>query len=183
MKRPSFTTRRLDLAPVTDADLDAVWAIWREPEVRRYLFDEQPVTRERAAGILAATHASDDAKTGLWAVRRRSEAAIVGTVGLLRAAVTAPHDPEFLGSLEVLAAFTPATWGSGYATEALGPIIAHAFGTLGVVRLVASVDVPNEASHRMIRRLGFTATGECAGPRSPLRTYILTPDRAAVRAS
>jgi len=63
------------------------------------------------------------------------------------------------------------------------PVIGYAFGALGLLRLVAVVDVPNEASHRMVGRLGFMATGECAGPRHPLRLYSLTASGFAGRPS
>lgn len=180
MTRPSFITRRLALIPATGDDVDAVWQVWRHPEVRRYLFDDVPVTRERAAEALTAPLTSGDEKIGLWTVRPRGpDQPIVGTVGLLRTTVAAPHDPEFRGMVEVLAAFAPEVWGRGYATEALAGIVAHAFGALGLVRLVAVADLPNEASHRMLRGLGFTETGECAGPRGRLRTYVLTPPRQA----
>src|SRR5687768_11092314 len=44
-RRASVRTRRLDLAALAREDVDVVWAIWREPAVRRYLFDDVPVTR------------------------------------------------------------------------------------------------------------------------------------------
>ena len=175
MTLPSLTTSRLALSPATGEDLDAVWRVWRHPDVRRYLFDDVPVTRERASDALTAPLASGDPKVGLWTVRPQgSDEPIVGTVGLLRTTINAPHDPEFRGTVEVMAAFEPDVWGRGYATEALEGIVSYAFGALGLLRLAAVADVPNEASHRMLERVGFRATGETAGPRHPLRTYVLT---------
>ncbi len=174
MTLPRFTTRRLELAPATSDDLDAVWHLWQQPEVRRYLFDDVPVTRERAAEALRTTLVRGVRKVGLWTVRPRAEARVVGTVGLLRTPTVAPHDPDFVGSIEVLAAFEALVWGRGYATEALAPLIRYAFETVGLARLVAVVDVPNEASHRMVTRLGFTPTGETQGPVYRARTYALT---------
>jgi hypothetical protein len=48
-------TRRLVLSPATGDDLDAIWHIWRQPDVRRYLFDDVPVTREDREGRTART--------------------------------------------------------------------------------------------------------------------------------
>ena len=180
MRLPSFTTRRLALTPATADDLDIVWGLWRQPEVRRYLFDDAPVTRERAAEALR--RGLGDETVGIWLARLRDDTSAIGTVGLIRTTVDAPHDRAFLGSIEVLAAFEAPAWGHGYATEALEPVIAHAFGALGLERLVAMADVPNEASDRMLRRLGFTPTGECAGPRYRARTYVRDVSlRAAAR--
>jgi RimJ/RimL family protein N-acetyltransferase len=176
---PAFTTRRLALVPATLDDLDAVWALWRQPEVRRYLFDDIPVTRERASDALR--RGLGDGEIGIWIVRGQAEAVVIGTVGLLRTTIAVPHDADFLGSIEVLAAFAPHVWGRGYAIEALEPLVAHAFGTLALARLVAVADIPNEASDRMLRRLEFTATGECEGPVYRARTYVLNRRAACLR--
>ena len=171
MTLPSFTTRRLALVPASGDDLDTVWGLWRQPEVRRYLFDDIPVTRERADEALR--RGLGDEMVGIWIARLRGETSAIGTVGLIRTTTAPPHDQDFPGSIEVLAAFEPSVWGRGYASEALEPLIARASETLELARLVAVADVPNEASNRMLRRLGFTPTGECDGPRYRARTYVL----------
>jgi RimJ/RimL family protein N-acetyltransferase len=102
----------------------------------------------------------------------------VGTVGLLR--VTSP-DVADAGAVEVLAAFDPGVWGRGYATEALETVIDYAFGALRLPRVMAVVDGPNDASHRLVERLGFTATGTGEGPRYRFTSYVLTPGAFAVR--
>ena len=48
---PALSTRRLDLRPAVAEDLGALWALWRDPDVRRYLFDDVPVTRERSVSV------------------------------------------------------------------------------------------------------------------------------------
>jgi hypothetical protein len=42
MTLPPLSTRQLDLRPAVAGDLDALWARWRDPDVRRYLFDDIP---------------------------------------------------------------------------------------------------------------------------------------------
>ena len=172
--RPStFTTARLTIAPASSNDLDVLWAIWREPLVRRYLFDDEPVDRERAGEVLASSLRSADQGLGLWTVRPRSAAQVIGCVGLLRATMGAEGDPSLAGAIEPVVALAPACWGRGYGEESLRPLLAYAFGPLGLDWLAGFVDVPNLASHRLLVRLGFTATGECDGPRYRLRTYRL----------
>jgi RimJ/RimL family protein N-acetyltransferase len=75
--------------------------------------------------------------------------------------------------VEVLVALESAVWGRGFATEALRAVVDYAFATLGLAQLAAVVDVPNDASHRVITRLGFTPTGEHQGPVYRARTYTL----------
>jgi RimJ/RimL family protein N-acetyltransferase len=95
----------------------------------------------------------------------------------MEASTAAEYDPRLAGAIEPLAAFAPAVWGRGYATEALAAVVRHAFEQLGLAQLAAVVDVPNEASRSLARRLGFEITGECEGPRYRLRTYVLTRER------
>lgn len=176
MPLPVLHTPRLDLHPATPADLDNLCLLWNDPDVRRYLFDDQPVTRERTAEALANCLNPGAEGVGLWTVRIRPEAPIVGCVGLLPTMV-AEYAPTQAGAIEPLAAFSPAVWGNGYAHESLAAVITYGFDTLKLSRLAGANDVPNAPSDRMLRRLGFTVTGECAGPHYRLRLYALTPEQ------
>src|SRR4030095_609214 len=91
------------------------------------------------------------------------------------------YDPRLLGAIEPLASFLPEVWGRGYATEALAAVVRYAFEQLSLSQLAAVNDVPNEASNRLLKRLGFEVTGECDGPRYRLRTYVLTRGQFARR--
>ncbi len=53
----------------------------------------------------------------------------------------------------------PAHWRRGHVTEAVGALIAFAFGDLGLNRLEADIDPRNTASARSLERLGFTREG------------------------
>jgi RimJ/RimL family protein N-acetyltransferase len=170
---PSFTTARLQLAPASPADVDVLWAIWRDPDVRRYLFDDEEVTRERASEALERCLAAAERGLGLWTIRERGAAPVIGCVGIVPA-LGADFDPENLrGAIEPLAALAPANWHRGYACEALAALIGYAFADLRLERLAGATDVPNDASHRMLLRLGFTVVGECEGPAYRMRTYRL----------
>ena len=169
---PCLTTRRLDLVPVGRDDVDRLWTIWREPAVRRYLFDDVPVTRERVVDILDEILPVAGEQLGLWLARQRGSDHTIGIVGLKP--TNATYEPALAGTVDVIVAFESAVWGRGYATESLRAILDHAFGTLGLANVIAIVDVPNEASHRVITRLGFTPTGEHQGPVYRARTYALT---------
>jgi len=47
-------------------------------------------------------------------------------------------------------------WGSGYATEAGRAVIAYGFEQLGLKSIVATADMRNAGSIRVIEKLGFT---------------------------
>ena len=50
-------------------------------------------------------------------------------------------------------------WGRGYATEAVGAVVAWGFGELGLHRLEADIDPRNTASAAVLTRLGFRLEG------------------------
>lgn len=52
-----------------------------------------------------------------------------------------------------------AHWGKGLMQEALDALLGHAFGSMGLRRIEAEVDVRNAPSSRVLRRLGFTQEG------------------------
>jgi RimJ/RimL family protein N-acetyltransferase len=182
--QPTLTTPRLVLRPARPADLDALWALWTAPEVRRFLWDDRAVTRAEAADALADCLALGDRGLGLWIVGARAAGAAaggapaadapapLGCAGLLPVDVAAAYEPRLAGLVEPLVALAPAAWRRGYAGEALAALQAHARGALGLARLAGVTDVPNAASDRMLRRAGFAPLGEADGPRHRLRTYL-----------
>lgn len=162
---PTLTTERLTLTPAAPDDLDALWALWTDADVRRFLWDDRAVTREEAAGVLDDCLAAAADGLGLWTVRAHGDDALAGCVGLLPA-----NPPPGVGPLVAL---HPSRQHRGYAAEALRAVLGHAFATLRLPELVATVDVPNQASHRMVERLGFRRSGERQGPRYPMLLYTL----------
>lgn len=173
MVLPPFTTERLRLRGVMGSDLEALRALWAKPEVRRYLFEDKLVTPELASRALESCLACVPRGLGLWVVQRRSERGIIGCVGVLPTASAAEYDPRLKGLVELVVAFSPDVWGNGYAQEALRAVVEYGFTSLRLPTIAGVNDVPNEASERMFRRLGFAFRGECDGPSHRLRTYSL----------
>jgi [ribosomal protein S5]-alanine N-acetyltransferase len=171
---PSLATARLALCPATDADLDALWRLLTDPQVRRYLCDDRVLVRAEVQAILAESIAQWPAGMGLWLLRLHEEESI-GCVGLhpVSPGVVA-HASDLAGEIEPTIALTPEHWGYGYATEALAAVVAYGLDSLGLEHLVAVADVPNTRSHRLMLRVGFTPAGITAtGPCYRLRTYRL----------
>jgi ribosomal-protein-alanine N-acetyltransferase len=147
-------TARLHLSPLADSDLDALHALWNLPLVRRFLWDDQPITHEDVAAIIQRSLALNAAEgTGLWAIRWREDAAdvpspaLVGCVGYWYF-----HEPP---QLELNYSLDPACWGFGVATEAATALIAYGFEALQLTEVRASTDAANVASIRVLERLGL----------------------------
>ena len=178
--QPTLSTARLALRPVTLDDVDPLWALWTDPAVRKYLWDDRAISREEAATTLAECCALGPQGLGLWLVQLThpapftalADGPLLGCAGLLPVGTAAEYDARLAGLIEPLVALAPSAWGQGYAVEALSVLLHHAASALGLERLAGVTDVPNVASDRMLRRAGFKVLGEVPGPRYRLRTYL-----------
>jgi [ribosomal protein S5]-alanine N-acetyltransferase len=152
--RPVFETELLALRPLSGGDLDAVHRISNDPLVRRYLWDDQPVSKGAVEGVISRSlNAFAEDGFGLFGVRLRDGGGeLIGYCGLLHLGVTE--------RVELLYALLPAWWGRGLATEAARACLRFAFEEAGLERLVAGTDPPNTASLRVIQKLGMTPIGE-----------------------
>jgi ribosomal-protein-alanine N-acetyltransferase len=148
-------TERLILRRLTTADLDDLAGLYREPEVRRYFPDgtrtyEQ--TREELEWIIDVYYRQYG--YGLWATILKETGAFIGRCGLL------PWEIGGRTEVEVAYLLDKNYWGRGLGTEAARAIVAHAFATLAVERLICMVDPGNSASRRVAERVGMTMLWE-----------------------
>jgi ribosomal-protein-alanine N-acetyltransferase len=142
-----LTTPRTTLEPLKDDRLDAMHAMWTNEHVRRYLWDGIVIPRERAAEVIAASVADFSAyRYGLWAVVDNASGEVAGFCGLRSTEHGAP---------ELLYGLWPRFWGKGLATEAARAVLHYAFA-LGHETVVAATDPPNDASARLLERIGMS---------------------------
>jgi [ribosomal protein S5]-alanine N-acetyltransferase len=138
----------LRLRPCELADLDALHALFTDPEVRRFLWDDRVITRGETAGVIEASVASFASRGfGQWLAFPGEGDALVGFSGL-RLVDGTTH-------VELLYALAPLHWGRGLASEAAHAVLQHGFATLGMSRILARADAPNAASIRVMQRLGM----------------------------
>jgi RimJ/RimL family protein N-acetyltransferase len=162
MEPPVQATARLRLRAVVPGDLDVLYELWTDPNVRRWLWDDVAITRDVARAAIDASVASFRTDGfGLFLVNHAAADGVVGFCGLRRDG----------GDLELLYALAPAMWGFGYATEAAAAVLRDAFGRVRVPRVVARTDVPNAASIRVLERLGMRRVGHEPGPHGPLLAF------------
>ena len=141
-------TARLRLRPVTGEDIDVLHRLWTEPGVRKHLFDDETIARERAAGeVERSQEAFRSSCGGLWTVGLHGDSSLAGFCGYRFF-----HDPP---ELQLLYGLTTSLWGRGLATEAARAMIRYGFETCGLPRVVASADAPNIASLRVMEKAGL----------------------------
>jgi RimJ/RimL family protein N-acetyltransferase len=66
-------------------------------------------------------------------------------------------------------------WGQGYATEPAGAVLADAFGTLELDRLVAFARPENVNSVRVLGKLGFLPDGNCTDDAGNVCSFYFLP--------
>ncbi|MFJ5121523.1 GNAT family N-acetyltransferase [Kitasatospora sp. NPDC088548] len=146
----------------TPGDIEALYAVFGDPVATRHLpfgpydrescadqvaqYLEEALRDERTVYRLAVTLRAD----GTDSADPADGGAPIGSAAL----TLGEHRSAVLGY-----ALRPDTWGHGYAGEITGLLCDLAFGTLGVHRLAARVDVDNTASSRVLTRAGFQLEG------------------------
>ncbi len=167
-------TERMFLRLLTTDDLNALAALYADPEVRRYFPEgtlSREETREELDWIIDVYYRRFG--YGLWATLLKRSGAFIGRCGLLPWAVVPRPGGEleldFVGEdgdepdgVEVEVAYLLARehWGDGLATEAARAIVGYGFERLGVSRLICLVDPDNTASLRVAQKIGMVPDGE-----------------------
>jgi ribosomal-protein-alanine N-acetyltransferase len=158
-------TERLRLRPIEPADRAALHALWTEPAVRRYLWDDRVIDLATVDDVIARSTTSFAAEGfGLFALREREGEALLGAVGIFR---LREGEPELIYSLAT------ACMGRGLASEASRAVIRDAFERLGFARVLARTDPPNQASLEVMKRLGMSYAGESVEGGLPTVSYTL----------
>ena len=144
-------TERLLLRPFEAGDLDALYEIHSHEGNARYLYNEAR-TREQVEELLERKRAgSTIGGEGQWlsaAAVLRGTGELVGDVSLLWASEV--HRQGEIGFI-----VHPGHHGHGYATEAARPLLAFAFETLHLHRVVGRAEARNVASARVLEKLGM----------------------------
>jgi ribosomal-protein-alanine N-acetyltransferase len=154
MTKPVFETERLIVREYTVDDAPAMFDIYKDPEVWRYLAGGDPYTsvgqaRERIE--LRIQRYREGAPYGLWAVVVRDTAQLIGSV-LLSPLEDGPD-------VEVGYHFGRFAWGNGYATEVTRGAIRYGFDVLGLPSICGVVFRENVASQRVLEKAGMAFRG------------------------
>ena len=146
-------TERLLIRPYTGADVEAFYAIVSQEEVGRYMppmdvaFEK---LKERLNWQIETYSQNTPEKIIRFSVgvEEKQTGKLLGWVGL------GPLDikPE---EIEIYYGFGKESWGRGYATEAAAAFLAYGFEAIGLERIAAIVLPENEASIRVIEKIGL----------------------------
>jgi ribosomal-protein-alanine N-acetyltransferase len=150
---PELATERLRLRAPLPQDAAAVLGIIGDPEVTRYLNLPTFTTLTEAQEALERLQQRFTARDAIrWAIVLVEHNEMIGTVGLLRFDFEHRH-------AEVGYEIARRWWGRGLTSEAAAAVIRYGFSVLGLHRIEAGVLPGNDASVRVLQKLGFVEEG------------------------
>jgi RimJ/RimL family protein N-acetyltransferase len=135
------------------------------------LFDDRIISREEALSFFELSIKSfKNSRYGLWLFFEERSELMAGFAGLLDFSQEAPS---------LIFGTRSQFWGRGYATEVGLAVLDYAFEILSCDRVIADVDEPNEASIRVLEKIGMTKLRRGIVNGRPLLYYERLRDRFA----
>jgi len=148
---PTLRGARVILRWLTAADVEALFEIFSDPEVARFLAIPRHHSREDTERFLDGIHEGfRTSSLYQWGIEHAGR--VIGTCTL------GGIDWENRRA-EIGFALGRASWGQGLMPDALAVLIDHAFNDMGLHRIEADVDPRNTVSLRLLDRLGFRREG------------------------
>jgi len=149
----TLRTERLLLRPFRDSDAPALFAMFSDERVTRYLARPPWTSVDQAntyiATCNAALAAGESVRLGLETL---DGGALIGECVLF-------HFAEESRRAELGYSLAPDAWGHGFMQEAARAMLDFAFADLGLNRIEAEIDPRNGPSARILERLAFRREG------------------------
>lgn len=163
-----LTTNRLVLRHLELDDLEPLYALYRDPEMRRYFPDGTRTLEETKEELEWHQHGHPrHPELGLWATVERETGKFLGRCGLL------PWTIDGAQEVELAYLIAKERWGQGYATEAAHGIVRYARAELGLTRLICLITHGNVASIRVAEKVGMTFERKYADEFGPCLIYSM----------
>ena len=146
-------TPRLRVRPLEERDAAFILELVNDPDWKRFIGDRGLRTLDDARAYLRNGPMAMYARVGfgLDCVESRETGAPLGICGLIKR--------DTLEDIDLGFAFLPQARGLGYAAEASAAVLGHAWGALGLRRVVAIVSPGNDRSIALLEKLGFRPEG------------------------
>lgn len=161
-------TQRLNLRELSEADAAFMLQLLNDPDFIRFIADRGVRTPEAAARYIEERFVESYRQNGfgLWLVETKEGGEAAGMCGLLRRGEPVP-------GVEVGYAFLAPFRGKGYAYEAASAAARYGRDALGLSQLHAVVNPDNDASIRLLEKLGmrFERMVRLSGEEFDIRLY------------
>lgn len=143
-----FETERLQVRHLTQADLDGLTALCRDPLAMRYMDDGGLLTRAQCKQWIEICQAKyAERGYGTSGIFDKATDEFVGFCGVVR---TPESDYD-----EIIYALTQSSWGKGLATEVAAAMLSYVFTRSQLDAIHATIHHKNAASIKMMAKLGL----------------------------
>ena len=159
-------TQNLVLRHFEMDDLNDLFRLYSDPEVRRYFPDgtrDLAYTKEELEWYLNGH--PDHPELGLWATIHKPSQQFIGRCGLL------PWTIDGRFEVEVAYLLDKAYWGQGLGTEAAQAVLDYGFEHLQLSRLICIITPGNVASVKVASRIGMVFERETEDELGPFLLY------------
>lgn len=159
-------TNRLILRHLVPGDIDSLFVLYSDPEVRRY-FPEGTLTYEETKEELEWFLDGHPAhpELGLWATILKANNQFVGRCGLLPWTIDGRYE------VEVAYLLAKEQWRKGLGAEAAQAILDYGFERLQLSRLICLIDRDNKASIHVAQKIGMAFEKEGSDEKGPFLLY------------
>jgi RimJ/RimL family protein N-acetyltransferase len=146
-------TERLVLRRLSSNDAEFILELLNQPSFLRYIGDKGVRTTEDAARYIQTGPIASYERFGfgLYLVELKETGVPIGMCGLLKR--------DMLPDADVGFAFLPDYWSQGYAFEAASGVMSYGREVLGLQRIVAITSLDNDASIRLLEKIGLKFEG------------------------
>lgn len=153
----NLQTSRLFLRPIQRHDAADLFVGRGDPEVMRWWDWPEQKSVDEVRGIIANHFAEiESGRVQWWVVSVTPRGPAIGECDI--SDIDLHHKRGEVGFL-----FRREAWGKGYAFEAMERVLRYGFTELGLERLSARFHAGNEASRRLLEKLGFSHEGLLRG--------------------
>jgi RimJ/RimL family protein N-acetyltransferase len=157
-------TALLRLRLFAERDLDALAAIYADPDSMRYIGEGRTISRSDTWRAIAAMLGHWALRGyGMWALELKATGETIGRAGF----IDSEGWPEFELGWQVARAH----WGHGYAPEAAAFALGYARTRLGRRRVASLIRPGNAASIRVAEKLGMRRDGQLELLGGPVLRY------------
>ncbi|MFA6617747.1 MAG: GNAT family protein [Candidatus Neomarinimicrobiota bacterium] len=151
MYSPFICGKKVDLCPLSDADIEILKKGYNDPNVRDAMFMYFPLNEEDTKNKIDCMSKNENA-INLMMVDKESKKSI-GHIALVR--------PDWVSRMMTfyIVLLDKSSWSKGFGTEATGLMLDYAFNMLNMNRIQLHVNAENEAAKTVYKKVGFKHEG------------------------
>lgn len=154
MREFFMKTNRIGFSKWNDTDFDLADQLWGDKDVTRYICASGIFTKQDIISRLETEIKNDNMyRIQYWPIFELASGELIGCCGIR------PFSPEER-AYEIGFHLRKDYWGMGYASEAAKAVIDYSFVTLKADKLYAGHHPQNEASKKLLTKLGFRYIGD-----------------------